>query len=158
MEILRLGADDPASSGNLVEALLPMREALYPDLSRAENTREVSALFAIPARYAFFIALVAGEPAGFAEAAIRRDHVDGCRTSPVVFLEGIFVLPAFRRRGIARKLCEAVAGFGSDSDCSELASNALLTNHDSHAFHAAAGFEETERVVFFRRRIGEISA
>jgi hypothetical protein len=30
---------------------------------------------------------------------------------------------------------------------------ALLANHDSHAFHATIGFEETERVVFFRKSL-----
>jgi aminoglycoside 6'-N-acetyltransferase I len=35
--------------------------------------------------------------------------------------------------------------------CSELASDALLDNASSHAAHAACGFEETERVVFFRK-------
>jgi aminoglycoside 6'-N-acetyltransferase I len=32
-----------------------------------------------------------------------------------------------------------------------LASDALLDNGASHAMHRALGFEETERVVFFRK-------
>ena len=37
--------------------------------------------------------------------------------------------------------------------CQELASNARLENTDSHEFHRAAGFAETERVVFFLRKL-----
>ena len=35
----------------------------------------------------------------------------------------------------------------------EIASDAQLENVEGHAFHTAIGFEETERVVYFRRRL-----
>jgi aminoglycoside 6'-N-acetyltransferase I len=35
----------------------------------------------------------------------------------------------------------------------ELGSDALIDNLASHAFHAALGFEERERVVAFRKRL-----
>jgi aminoglycoside 6'-N-acetyltransferase I len=93
----------------------------------------------------------AHEPAGFAEAAIRGDFVNGCESSPVVFLEGIYVEPAARRNGLAREMNDAVAAWGREKGCSEYASDALLANTESHAMHAALGFEETERVVYFRK-------
>jgi aminoglycoside 6'-N-acetyltransferase I len=89
----------------------------------------------------------------FAEATVRRDYVEGCETSPVVFLEGIYVIPEARQTGVARALARGVADWGRVRGCSEFASNALLDNHDSHAFHAAIGFAETERVVFFKRSL-----
>lgn len=39
----------------------------------------------------------------FADAALRHDYVNGCESSPVVYLEGIYVQPASRRRGLARR-------------------------------------------------------
>jgi aminoglycoside 6'-N-acetyltransferase I len=46
----------------------------------------------------------------------------------------------------------AAAGqWGRERGCSELASDALLDNEASHRFHHAAGFAETERVVYFRK-------
>lgn len=90
---------------------------------------------------------------GFAEATIRRDYVEGCETSPVVFLEGVYVRPEARRGGVAQALADAVAEWGKVKGCTEFASNALLDNSDSHRFHAAIGFAETERVVFFRRAL-----
>jgi aminoglycoside 6'-N-acetyltransferase I len=62
-----------------------------------------------------------------------------------------------RKRGIARALSEAVAGWGRTRGATEYGSNALLENADSHAFHTAIGFAETERVVFFKRALGPSS-
>ncbi|MDZ7283278.1 GNAT family N-acetyltransferase [Sphingomonas sanguinis] len=100
-----------------------------------------------------FVALVDGRVIGFAEAAIRHDYVNGCDTSPVLFLEGLFVDPDHRRRGVAGALVAAVADWGRAQGCSEFASDAELDNGDSHAMHRALGFVETERVVYFRREL-----
>lgn len=90
---------------------------------------------------------------GFAEAALRNDYVNGCKTSPVVFLEGIYVRPDARRQGIARSLCDAVAKWSESRGCSEFASDATIDNEQSHDFHRSLGFEERERVVYFGKNI-----
>ncbi len=82
---------------------------------------------------------------------MRRDYVNGCETSPVLFLEGIYVSPEYRQRGIARLLCEAIANWGREKGCTEFASDVLLENRDSQSFHTALGFDETERVIFYRK-------
>jgi aminoglycoside 6'-N-acetyltransferase I len=45
---------------------------------------------------------------GFAEAALRHERVDGCKSSLVAFLELIFVEPARRRKRLARAPSGAV--------------------------------------------------
>ena len=129
-----------------------LRAALWPDdpvsTHRAGLARKLAEA---GERFAGFLAVDAEGEAGFAEAAIRFDHVNGCHTSPVAFLEGVYVDPAHRRRGVARALCASVAAWGAAAGCSELASDADLANAGSHAMHRALGFEETERVVFYRR-------
>ena len=102
---------------------------------------------------ATFVAEQAGKVIGFAEVSLRRDYVNGCETSPVAFLEGIYVLPDHRRAGAGRALAAAAERWGRAHGCRELASDALLENDASRGFHAGAGFEETERVVYFRKRI-----
>ncbi len=47
---------------------------------------------------ASFIAMADGVAIGFADASIRHDYVNGCDSSPVAFLEGIFVLPSYLLR------------------------------------------------------------
>ncbi len=107
-----------------------------------------------PDRYAQFVCYgPAGDPLGFAEAAVRTDHVNGASSSPVPFLEGIYVVPRARRRGLARALFEAVEAWGRRLGYSEVASDALLGNEASHEMHRALGFEETQRVVFFAKSL-----
>ncbi len=90
---------------------------------------------------------------GFAKAALRRDYVNGCESSPVAYLEGIYVRPGAWGGGVGRSLCGAVEAWARERGCTELASDARLDNAESQAFHGAIGFEETERTVFFRKRL-----
>lgn len=84
---------------------------------------------------------------------MRSDYVNGCETSPVAFLEGIVVDPSFRRQGVAASLVAAVTDWARNEGLSELASDAEIHNTVSHAMHAALGFEETQRVVYFRKAL-----
>lgn len=45
-----------------------------------------------------------GKLVGFAEISIRHDYVEGCKTSPVPYLEGWHVPPDLRRQKIGRCL------------------------------------------------------
>ncbi|KVE35481.1 aminoglycoside 6'-N-acetyltransferase [Burkholderia sp. TSV86] len=131
-----------------------LRHALWPHASNAEHARDIAAQLDAPHRYACFVAVAPAEqPLGFAEIAVRNDAVNGCHTSPVLFLEGVYVDPSLRRRGIARSLIAAAAAWGATRGCSEFASDAPIDNAASYALHRALGFDETERVVFFRRTL-----
>lgn len=138
-----------------VEPWARLRAALWPGETAKEHRRElVQTFLSGEAGAAAFVAERGPrDVVGFAEAALRVDYVNGCETSPVLFLEGIFVRPDHRRQGVARLLCDAVAQWGRARGCREFASDAALDNVASHRFHAAFGFEETERVVFFRKKL-----
>ncbi len=94
-----------------------------------------------------------GDIIGFAEAALRYDYVESCDTSPVAYLEGICVDPRRWLKGIGRALVEAVSDLGRTRGCTEFASDALIEDVESHAFHAAVGLAETEHVVFFKKEL-----
>ncbi|CAM5764451.1 aminoglycoside N(6')-acetyltransferase type 1 [Labrys miyagiensis] len=128
-----------------------MREALWPSEGLERHRQECMRMLAQPQACVAFLARVDSTSAGFAEASLRRDHVNGCETSPVGFLEGIYVEPGWRRCGVARALVEAVRRWTLVQGCSELASDVLLDNELSQQMHNALGFEETERVVYFRQ-------
>jgi aminoglycoside 6'-N-acetyltransferase I len=130
-----------------------MRAALWPELSVESHRSDISKLFlgSNPRCVAFIALSEAGSPVGFAEATLRHDFVNGCETSPVLFLEGIYVQPAAREKGVGASLCEAVACWGRLKGCSEFASDAYVDDAASHAFHRAVGFQEAERVVYFRK-------
>jgi aminoglycoside 6'-N-acetyltransferase I len=127
-----------------------MRLALWPDADPDELRAE-----AVNWNTATGIALIAFDDedraVGMAEASLRRDYVNGTESSPVGFLEAWYVDAGHRGRGVGRALVAAVEDWTRAQGCSELASDALLGNAASHAAHAACGFEETERVVYFRK-------
>ena len=139
-------------------AWVTLRIALWPDGSAADHAADVRRYFAAPRREIAFLAVAEdGTSVGFAEATIRSDYVNGTESSPVGFLEGWYVTPKWRRRGAGRALVAAVERWTRGHGCSELASDALLDNRDSHRAHAACGFAETERVVCFRKRLAQPS-
>jgi aminoglycoside 6'-N-acetyltransferase I len=129
-----------------------LRCALWPDEGAAAMAREAPAMLAQPDGLVL-LAREGDAVSGFAEASIRRDYVNGCETSPVAFVEGIYVVPQARGRGVARALIAAVAEWAKSQGLCELASDALLDNEASHAMHQALGFAETERVVYFRKSL-----
>jgi len=94
-----------------------------------------------------------GSAVGFVEASKRVDYVNGTNSSPVAFLEGLFVEPASRGNGVARAHVAAVEGWALAQGFTELASDSPLESVSAHAVHRALGFEETERVVYFRRAL-----
>jgi aminoglycoside 6'-N-acetyltransferase I len=95
-----------------------------------------------------------GRLAGFTEVG-TRPYAEGCDTTPVGYLEGWFVDADVRRQGIGAALVQAAESWARQLGLQEFASDALLDNLTSHAAHRALGFEETERLVLFRKSLVE---
>lgn len=132
-----------------------LRHALWPDTSLESHLKDIHDWLDEnnPEAVTYLAESPSGEIVGFAEAAIRHDYVNGCSTSPVLYLEGIYVSPCSRKLGVARLLCKAIATWGRAQGCKEFASDVALDNTESQRFHAAIGFDETERVIFYRKAL-----
>ena len=133
-------------------AWLRMRRDLWPDESDA-HAREIASFLAgslTNARAVLMAVDDRGAPVGFAELSIRA-YVDGCDTDHVAYLEGWYVDPDHRRRGVGRALVDAAEGWARAQGSSEFGSDALLDNDLSAAAHRALGFQETERIRYFRK-------
>lgn len=98
---------------------------------------------------AVFLYEQAGESIGFAQCQLRHDYVEGTETSPVGYLEGVFVEKPYRNRGVASALLAACENWARERGCKEFASDCELTNTDSLYFHLAAGFTEANRIICF---------
>ncbi|WP_298173261.1 aminoglycoside 6'-N-acetyltransferase [Novosphingobium sp.] len=142
----------PAAEEHL-DGWATLRHLLWDESSQAEHREEAEEQLAEPERFLNLVALDGAAVVGFAEASIRHEYVNGCEDSPVLFLEGICVAPEARRQGLARRLVAAVADWGRAQGCREFASDTWHDDTESHAFHLAAGFAETERVVYFRQEL-----
>lgn len=131
-----------------------LRCQLWPDHSQEGHIRDGHDILSSPDKSVSFLATDNQDRAvAFADATVRHDYVNGCESSPVVYLEGIFVIPELRGKDIARQLVAAIQDWGVSKGCTEMASDTSLDNFISHRMHKALGFEETERVVFFRKKL-----
>lgn len=102
---------------------------------------------------ACFLAYEGETAIGFAQCQLRHDYVEGCVTSPVGFLEGIYVAEDERCHGVARALLCACEDWARSVGCTEFASDCEIDNHDSLAWHLKAGFEEVNRTIWFAKKL-----
>lgn len=133
---------------------LDLRLALWPDADADDHRGYMAIALAQPERFLQLMIYDAEHrPVGFIEGSIRSDYVNGTESSPVGFVEGVYVVPEWRRRGVARQLFAAIADWAKARGCRELASDALIDNEASQRAHLALGFRETDRVVYFTKRL-----
>jgi len=131
-----------------------MRAALWPGPAPEALAAEIDELLRSDDAWGFIAETADGTAIGFAELALRK-YANGCSTQPVAFLEGIWVKSEFRRQGIGARLIAHIAAFAAARGFRELGSDAELDNRISHAAHRGWGFAETERVVYFRKDLGD---
>ena len=98
-----------------------------------------------------FIKYEDDKPIGFAQCQLRHDYVEGTESSPVGYLEGVFVSDGYRKKGYAAELVSACEQWAKEKGCSEFASDCELVNEDSLKFHMALGFEEENWIICFRK-------
>ncbi len=100
-----------------------------------------------------FVLEAGGAAVGFAQCQLRHDYVEGTETSPVGYLEGIYVAEDWRGQGCARALLAACEDWARARGCREFASDCELDNEASIGFHRAVGFAEANRIVCFAKRL-----
>ena len=145
MTVRKAEAKDLPILGELACGLWPHHT---PDAMRAEMAETLEMSDA-----AFFLAFAEKTAVGFAQCQLRRDYVEGTDSSPVGYLEGIYVLPGHRRQGIAKALLSACESWAKSMGCREFASDCELTNKDSLRFHLNVGFREANRIICFVREL-----
>ena len=122
---------------------------LWPDHDREEMYEELASLVEKPDA-AFFLVENAS---GFVQCQLRHDYVEGTESSPVGYLEGIYVEEGCRRQGLARELLAACENWARERGCREFASDCELTNTQSLRFHLSLGFEEANRIICFAKKL-----
>ena len=102
---------------------------------------------------AIFLLTIENEAAGFAQCQLRHDYVEGTESSPVGYLEGIFIEEAYRKQGYAKELLKKCESWAKEMGCREFASDCELDNEVSLAFHLKMGFIEANRIICFTKSI-----
>ena len=125
-----------------------MRKLLWPDCSNERHILETDMILTSQG-FVLVAELTASALVGFAEVSIRNDHVEGTKESPVPYLEGWYVEPSHRGKGIGKALIKAIEDIALKKGFKELASDAELENKSSIEIHKNIGFREVGRSVHF---------
>lgn len=125
---------------------------LWPSHSADELSAGFESLIA-GSGSALFLCCDRDTPIGFAQCQLRHDYVEGTSTSPVGYLEGIFVREGYRMRGYAKALLSACEQWAKEQGCREFASDCELNNSQSLAFHLRSAFSEANRIICFTKQL-----
>jgi aminoglycoside 6'-N-acetyltransferase I len=150
-----LGAPAPGTVQRLtiaeIDAWSTMRGHLFPREAPDERRKEIAEILKRDSEAGF--AARAGDAwIGFIELR-ERSVGEGCETSPVGYIEALWVAPDLRRRGVARQLVGAALDWCRDRGLRELCSDTQIDNVVSQAVHRRFGFAETERLVTYRMKV-----
>jgi aminoglycoside 6'-N-acetyltransferase I len=140
-----------------LEAVARQFATLWPDGPQEEHMTEAAAILAgnpsSTTPLAVLVAEVAGVVVGFVEVGLRS-HADGCDPMRATgFIEGWYVEPEHRRRGVGRALVVAAEDWARSKGCTEIASDTWIDNEPSQRAHEALGFEVVDRCVHYRKAL-----
>ena len=135
-----------------IPAVAELACKLWPDNTVEEMCSEIGEIIAKPDA-AFFLAYEEDMPVGFAQCQLRDEYVEGTGSSPVGYLEGIYVAEEYRKHGLAIELVSACETWAKSKGCTEFASDCELENVQSLRFHLNVGFEEANRIICFTKKI-----
>lgn len=133
-------------------ALVSLALQLWPENTAEDLTEEFKESIQNNSAQ-FFLLYDQNEAVGFAQCGLRHDYVEGTDSSPVGYLEGIYVKDTHRRRGCAAQLLSACEDWARSRSCTEFASDCELGNDMSLAFHLGAGFAEANRIICFTKKL-----
>ncbi len=130
-----------------------LRLALWPRHGREELEQEMDAMLSVAETERAFVAEPAsGGLCGVVEVSLRP-QVERCTTSPVGYVEGLYVDPSWRRRGLGRRLVEAAEAWARSRGCTEMASDTTSEYPYSPAVHRALGYRVTTSTQSFRKEL-----
>ncbi len=127
-------------AGTLFETTTDVLLPEYQELLRREDA-------------VIFVAYEDQRAVGFAQCELRSDYVEGTTTSPVGYLEGIYVKPEYQKQGIAKQLLVQCENWARQMGCQEFGSDCTLDNEASYQFHLAEGFQEVNRLITFTKKL-----
>jgi aminoglycoside 6'-N-acetyltransferase I len=141
----------PANPSDKKDWLI-LRHELWPDSDDDAHLREIE-LYLTSANHRAWLAKDNNRSIGFVEATLRQDYVEGCATSPVAYLEGIYVRTTHRNQGVANTLMQEVERWAKQQGCTEMGSDTQIDNQTSVSMHKRMGFSEASRNVHFVKQL-----
>jgi aminoglycoside 6'-N-acetyltransferase I len=131
---------------------LRMRLLLWTFGTAEGFSQDMDDLLADPLTPVFVAARPDGSLGGILEAGTRK-YAENAETSPVGYIEGWYVDEDLRGQGIGRALVQAAEDWARSQGFAEMGSDTWLENEVSIQAHLKLGYEETERLVHFIKKL-----
>jgi aminoglycoside 6'-N-acetyltransferase I len=135
-----------------LDQLTELGVGLWPDNEFYDLKKEFSVLI-YSSKNKLFLYKINEVPTAFIHVSIRSDYVEGSKSSPTGFVEGIYVSPHLRRRGISKKLLKEGEAWLKSKGCTQIGSDIEQDNETSYHFHTQIGFKEANRLIAFIKDI-----
>lgn len=135
-----------------IESVAKLAVLLWEDHTVGELIDTFSELIA-KGKTQFFLKYENNISVGFAQCQLRYDYVEGTQTTPVGYLEGIYIKQDYRKKGIAKELLAECEAWAKSNGCQEFASDCEIDNVDSFQFHKAVNFTEANRIICFTKKL-----
>jgi len=134
-----------------------MLMALWPKESTRDHARQIRSILRGRPRSTLPLTMLVAERdgvlVGFVEVGLRS-HANGCDPVRAVgFIEGWYVVPGERRRGVGGALVQAAEHWCRRHGCREMASDTWADHRLSVKAHIALGYSVEGRFVNFRKRL-----
>lgn len=129
-----------------------MAKELFPDYSKNQLRKDLEKAV-VSEKHETFFAREKDALLGFVQVSIRSDYVEGATSSPVGYLEAIYVKPEHRKKDIAKKLCRIAEQWASEKGCTQMGSDTWEWNKKSIAFHLHIGYKKEDTLVHFIKEI-----
>lgn len=130
-----------------------MDQTLFPENEFADDLEaDMRAFLARDDATVFMAERPDGSVCGYVEVGSRA-YADGCRSSPVGYIEAWYVDPDVRRSGYGRALLAAAETWARARGYTEMGSDARLDNRISINAHENSGYTEVDRIVQFRKSL-----
>ena len=129
-----------------------MTALLYPNSDHDELRADLEKIEQNPF-YRTFLAKIGEQVIGFITLSIRTDYVEGARSSPVGYMEAIYVKTDYRSTGVARLLFEQGEIWLKEQDCTEIGSDTWLNNKAAQEFHLKLGFKKEDVLVHYIKNL-----
>ena len=132
--------------------LIHMASALFPNEDPNELEDEYSAILS-SSEQDIFMAKEGDACIGYIYVSLRSDYVVGADSSPVGYIEAMYVKESFRKQGVAKRLVKRAEKWASERGCKEMGSDTWDWKIDSQNFHVSIGFQKEETLVHFIKKI-----
>lgn len=132
---------------------LSMRRALWPKCPLKDHKKEINEILDDAGHQPAWVAEDGnGDIIGFLEASVRN-YADGAGRANVGYLEGWYVRPVYREKGIGKALVKAAEEWARGRGFSHMGSDTWIGNMGSHRAHLAMGYREVGRDIHYVKKL-----